>query len=164
MRQTSSDRATGGCCGKLGGGERWQRASFAAAIHAVISAFSWSCTLKFIWIFEIFYCEIKVDLPEPKGINMRNNGYYGRKKPLISWLWILFCGAVCTLLLRPLSISQSVILKIQQQESKQIVENKETGKKAIPINKHSSIISPFRVHCLCEFCQWKNYHSLCTHN
>lgn len=53
---------------------------FAAAIHEVISAVSWSCTLKFIWIFETLQCEIKEDVPEPKGINIRNNGYYGRKK------------------------------------------------------------------------------------
>lgn len=83
VRQTTTRPAPGQEKVSVGGwveGTGGEGPLFAAAIHEVISAVSWSCTLKFIWIFETLHCEIKEEVPEPKGINMRNNGYYGRKK------------------------------------------------------------------------------------
>lgn len=77
---------------------------YEVAINEVISAVSWDCTHKFIWISERLHCEIK-NMPEPMGINIRNNGYYGRK---ISYflnvhfiLWMNLYPAVTKALVNP---------------------------------------------------------------
>lgn len=55
----------------------------------VISAVSWSCTLKFIWTFETLHCEIKdasKTLMSPTCGQMVTK----ERKRLISWLDVLF--------------------------------------------------------------------------
>lgn len=81
---TTSTRAREGCCDKLGRGDRWERSPFCSSYPCGHLTCFMGCTPKCIWIFETLHCEIKEDVPEPKGINIRNNGYYGREKNYFS--------------------------------------------------------------------------------
>lgn len=121
VRQTtSSARAREVAVGSWMEGTGGEGPLFAAAIHENISAVSWSCTLKFIRIYETLHCEIK-DVPEPKGINVRNNGYYGRKKnDFLTVEFILWRSLYSTFEVNPYCKNST--------ESK--VENKATEKKS----------------------------------